>query len=437
MAWNDKLTELNNILAELYPIKDQSYRILDMAGIPIGNIAFKDTAMDNWYYILKEASRRNKVEDLVQVVINQYPERTELKNIFVDATDKKPMQPIEKIYLNSLKSFLKEGELGNAIDQFDEIAKEISNDFHNNVILQSARYRRIRKDKLNGLVSDANYQLEINKINHALLQLIDEIPENVQINASRSVLKEEENSLATIDIEEFEKIIGKEELFEINWLQKAIKASKSVCKVMLSSGGSGTGFILNGGYLLTNHHVLETKEMARNAKIIFNYKVDEHGTPQPTEEYYLDESFFETSIFENLDYSLVKIKDDGSDLSSWGFLSIEKFLDPQEDERVNIIQHPEGKSLKIALPDKIISKWKQYLFYIADTKPGSSGSPVFNQDWKVIALHHAGINEQSEAGGMQINEQGDIKPSNRGILIKDILKDLQAKGVKDDIINQF
>ncbi len=28
--------------------------------------------------------------------------------------------------------------------------------------------------------------------------------------------------------------------------------------------------------------------------------------------------------------------------------------------------------------------------YLADTLPGSSGSPVLNRHWEVIALHHSG-----------------------------------------------
>lgn len=75
----------------------------------------------------------------------------------------------------------------------------------------------------------------------------------------------------------------------------------------------------------------------------------------------------------------------------------------------------------------IIGNWKNYLFYKTDTQEGSSGSPVFNKNWKVVALHHAGKNEHSENGGFQINEEGEIKPSNRGILIKKIVEDLKEK----------
>lgn len=58
--------------------------------------------------------------------------------------------------------------------------------------------------------------------------------------------------------------------------------------------------------------------------------------------------------------------------------------------------------------------------YITSTLPGSSGSPVFNDSWEVVALHHAG---------------GDIpEPTtqqryfrNEGILVQSILADLPSQ----------
>jgi hypothetical protein len=49
-----------------------------------------------------------------------------------------------------------------------------------------------------------------------------------------------------------------------------------------------------------------------------------------------------------------------------------------------------------------------------------------NQDWKVVALHHAG--KTIEEGGMQINAKGDRAGANRGILFGHILNYIKEQG---------
>jgi V8-like Glu-specific endopeptidase len=48
--------------------------------------------------------------------------------------------------------------------------------------------------------------------------------------------------------------------------------------------------------------------------------------------------------------------------------------------------------------------------YTTDTLPGSSGSPVFNDNWEVVALHHAG-------GPLKTNDKVDIRFINEAIAI--------------------
>lgn len=70
-----------------------------------------------------------------------------------------------------------------------------------------------------------------------------------------------------------------------------------------------------------------------------------------------------------------------------------------EDSRVNVIGHPRGFTVRVSLQDnRVVAVQDKYVHCRAPTDPGSSGSPVFNQEWKLVALHHA-----SAAGG-QANE---------------------------------
>ena len=38
------------------------------------------------------------------------------------------------------------------------------------------------------------------------------------------------------------------------------------------------------------------------------------------------------------------------------------------------------------------------IIYKSDTAPGSSGSPVFNNEWQLIALHSAGVAKKNDRG---------------------------------------
>jgi V8-like Glu-specific endopeptidase len=61
-----------------------------------------------------------------------------------------------------------------------------------------------------------------------------------------------------------------------------------------------------------------------------------------------------------------------------------------ENSRVNIIGYPSCRDLQVSLQDNKIVKVKDpYIHYKTPTDPGSSGSPVFDQSWNLVALHHA------------------------------------------------
>ena len=96
---------------------------------------------------------------------------------------------------------------------------------------------------------------------------------------------------------------------------------------------------------------------------------------------------------------------------------------PTVGEAVTIVQHPKGQDKQIALnANDVLGLRAQWLFYTTDTEPGSSGSPVFNQDWKVVALHHAG------RANAEINTRGERAEANEGVLFRDIFKFLESNG---------
>ena len=55
---------------------------------------------------------------------------------------------------------------------------------------------------------------------------------------------------------------------------------------------------------------------------------------------------------------------------------------------LNIIQHPSGHPKRVALRNNLLTDADATTIrYFTDTLTGSSGSPVFSDEWKVIGLH--------------------------------------------------
>ena len=69
-------------------------------------------------------------------------------------------------------------------------------------------------------------------------------------------------------------------------------------------------------------------------------------------------------------------------------------------DKVFIIQHPRGEDQQVVLSDNNVlpnGLYRNFLRYRADSDYGSSGSPVFNEKWQLVALHHAAIGETTLA----------------------------------------
>lgn len=243
-----------------------------------------------------------------------------------------------------------------------------------------------------------------------------------------------------------ERIFGKSDLMAMNYLELGAKVARAVCRVHIREAngrplGFGTGFLIAPTLLLTNHHVLESAEIALQSLVEFNFENDISFMPKPTKIFRLDPARF----FYNdrtLDFALVAVVPQASDntqLTDFAFL---KLIEPSGkamlDEPVSIVQHPGGADKQIALRNNhILSLIDDFIHYETDTLPGSSGSPVFNDQWAVVALHHAGV-QKLNADGQIMAKNGQVWTpemgedaiewiANEGIRISSIIQHLRAK----------
>jgi hypothetical protein len=75
------LVKLRDLLIFLYPTAEDSRRVVEDAGLDPAYISFSAKGVTNWHNILKEAQKRNKLQAIIEVARNDYPENDRLIRI--------------------------------------------------------------------------------------------------------------------------------------------------------------------------------------------------------------------------------------------------------------------------------------------------------------------------------------------------------------------
>ncbi|MGH9314636.1 MAG: DNA/RNA non-specific endonuclease, partial [Vicinamibacterales bacterium] len=204
-----------------------------------------------------------------------------------------------------------------------------------------------------------------------------------------------------------ERVIGAtRDFLSIDFLERGLYINRCVGRVVTSLGGGrqafGTGFLVSPTLLMTNNHVLADEEEADASSVEFDYQVDRFGQPLILHRFDLEpKTFFLTDS--KLDYALVAVKSSSHQGRSLGEYTWCSLIGEEGKirigEMVNIIQHPRGEMKQVVIREnQLFDLLELFAHYGSDTERGSSGSPVFNDQWEVIALHHSGVPKTNKAG---------------------------------------
>jgi endonuclease G, mitochondrial len=221
----------------------------------------------------------------------------------------------------------------------------------------------------------------------------------------------------------FERYIGDNDLLPINYLELGNLKSRSVGRIryfdrQVNRNAMATGFLISPDLVLTNRHVFKDADSFSDPFIDFDYAYDVNGKEEERIVFRLDPQKFFFS-FEGLDCALIGIADiDETRQHSpkeRGYLPLDPRLGKAGiGDNATIVQYPDGSYQQIALRENQILEIKpDCLLYVSDTSPGSSGAPVFNDQWQVIGLHSAGVPKKNPAG-QYIDKNNDPIPEVNG-----------------------
>ena len=217
----------------------------------------------------------------------------------------------------------------------------------------------------------------------------------------------------------------------VAFLEKGRRAADAVGRIaFLNEGPQGTGFLVGPRLLLTNHHVIETAADAHHMQVQFDYEYGIDSRARAPSNFFLDPDYcFVTDDIDGLDFTLIGVgaqRAGARQLAEFGHLPLSDAGDKHMlGETANVIQHPDGRFKELVLRENHLvarDETAQVLHYVADTEQGSSGSPVFNNEWEPIALHHWGAPWREVMGtdGRPLSRE-----VNEGIRISAIVAHLQ------------
>ena len=256
-------------------------------------------------------------------------------------------------------------------------------------------------------------------------QLIEDVSEITKLSQRYAVPP----PIPTFDVNNIElptdDIKGLESLFDpasrnyiaVDFFERGRQAVQAVCRLEWTGQGKGrgTGFLVADDLILTNYHVINPDELPlealpqrlKNCRIKFEIKDSPHNIELGVN---LSQPIVNVSPKKALDYMLIRLERSVQDDNRKPLICSN--FNSGKLPFANIIHYPAGQDMKIVFRNNHIKGIQEdRIHYSSDTENGSSGAPVLDDEWQVIALHHAGEKDR---------EGNTIRLGNEGILLSAI-----------------
>jgi hypothetical protein len=237
-----------------------------------------------------------------------------------------------------------------------------------------------------------------------------------------------------------EKVLGADRFQTLTWYRTGLERCRAVARIAnLNDQGVGTGFLAEGKTLhpalptnvfITNGHVIPEMLHPRNAVIDFRGLTDDHDARQRFS--IVRRWWYEPSQTPGLDTTILEIDDVPRGVVPVPLAPTMPTLAAEEPPRAYIVGHPSGAAEpQFTIQDNLVLDYDDSrVHYRSPTEPGSSGSPVFDGQWQLIALHHGGGFELP-----RLNGRGGTYAANEGISLHAIIGGLQRRPPVGEDVN--
>ncbi|MFL5612249.1 MAG: trypsin-like serine peptidase [Gemmatimonadaceae bacterium] len=205
-----------------------------------------------------------------------------------------------------------------------------------------------------------------------------------------------------------DRLLSGSDQLNASYLERGMIAADAVARIELRNGeselvGCATGFMVSPHLLLTNHHVLQTADEAAQSWAHFRYEFDALGRMVESCVFALEPSqFFFTD--RTLDVTIVAVASETPDrrqrVSRFGWLRLPASPDTiVPGEWLSMVHHPAGRPKQLVLRQNLLIRSSDAeLWYVTETASASSGAPVFNDSWQVVAVHGIGAPARDRGG---------------------------------------
>jgi hypothetical protein len=476
MPWTrEQQQSVRDLLARLYPSSNVARRVLWDAGLETAPFDLSGDAKTLWTGVVAQLVEQDNLDAVFAVAQKEYPRNPDVRSLHA-ATSRAVASPLEAAVDASPPSRAAPSRGGSwrvdtagVVDfrrltgaQWAALQRALVEAFPSyQSLAELVRFRL--SQNLNAIASSQN----LNSTVYELIQWSQargwtdrlfyaaraEQPDNAALAEFGVAVVAPALGAAptTVESSGFERVLrlGAPRVKLVDLMRQLGEAQARVCRVERDGRPAGTGFLVGPSAVMTCHHVVDALVAraveAERFAVRFDWHPGDEGTVHRLDpDWKIDVSppaDFEraggegVADVEHLDYAVLRLvgapgkQSIGADRATPGARERSWFKLPKgdvaltPDDALYIVQHPDGRSMEFAIEltgGATYDATRTRLAHRVNTEPGSSGSPVFTLDGKLVALHHSG-------------RSSVVKTVNQAVPIDAIRARLALKGVLEEI----